>query len=118
MIGIAIAVGLILLVALVLASFLQIASRIVCGESVEFGDAYKTAFCGMMLSWILSRLINSPGFEIPLPVELGIVYVIWVVMIQLIIGLAFLRTLLVALLTLVLSFLARWLLVMVVNAIG
>ena len=53
MIGLAIAVGLILLFALILASFLQIASRIVCGESVEFGDAYKTAFCGMMLSAVV-----------------------------------------------------------------
>lgn len=88
--------------ALVLASIaafvLQLASKIICGESVEYSDAFKVSFIAL----IMSRIINWAGPELlGTSVDWWVTpiakYLVWSILIAVVIGLTVGRSFLVAL---------------------
>ena len=56
-----------IVVALIFAALLQFASRVIFGESIEFGDAFKVALPAIAAMGILNRFLLGDLERLPLP---------------------------------------------------
>lgn len=97
------------LTALVIAWGLQLASKIVCGEAIQYGDAFKTAVMYEVLSVGIAFGLNAvfeggPGWIL----ELAISYLVWSVLIMVVVGLAIKQSFVVAAVLVVLRLLISW----------
>ena len=101
-----------LLASVFLAWILQIATRIVCKDAIDFGDAFKVAIVGVALSVCLGFL--NLGY---LP-DLLISYAIWVVLVMVMVGLSAVQSLLVALALKVIQFVIQIILVAIITAMS
>lgn len=102
-----------LIAVVVLSWILQVSTRIICGDAIEFGDAFKAALIGVFLGIGLDLIMpaNAQGFLM----DLLISYAVWAVVILLIVGLTFVQSLLVAVVMKVLQ-LGLWLVLMAIIA--
>lgn len=80
-----------LILVVVLSWILQISTKIICGEAIEFLDAFKTALIGVLIS-------IGVGYVMPesFLLDLLITYAIWSLLIAMFVGLPITQTLLVA----------------------
>ena len=87
-----------LVVACIAAFVLQLASKIICGESVEYGDAFKASFIALIASQIISwGILELLGTSADWWVTQIAQYLVWSIVIAVVIGLTVGRSLLVAL---------------------
>ena len=108
--------------ALVLASIaafvLQLASKIICGESVEYGDAFKVSFIALIMSriinWGVPKLLGTSADWWVTQIAQ---YLVWSILIAVVIGLTVGRSFLVALVMWGLGLLLLLLAVMVLTAL-
>ena len=108
------------LVGLVVISFiaaliLQLASKIVCQQAVDYGDAFKTSFIALGISRLSSLGLEAAGFDQWFIAPL-LALAIWTILISSVIGLAMSRSLLIALLMLAMTMAMVWTVGLVLGA--
>ena len=88
-----------IVVALIFAALLQFASRVIFGESIEFGDAFKVALPAIGLMMILNRFVfdDTEPWVIGFVLRQGITWLMWFAGLALIVGLRVRQAALVAL---------------------
>jgi hypothetical protein len=108
-----------LFVACIAAFVLQLASKIICGESVEYGDAFKASFIALIasqiISWGIPELLGTSTDWWLTPIAK---YLVWSIVIAVVIGLTVGRSFLVALVMWGLGLLLGFLAVMVLAALA
>ena len=97
------------LTALVVAWVLQLASKIVCGEAIHYGDAFKTAFMYEVLTKGIAFGLNAvfeggPNWILGLAIS----YLVWSVLIMVVVGLTIKQSFVVAAVLVVLRSLIAW----------
>ncbi len=98
--------------AFLLALLLQLASKIACKQAVDYGDAWKTAFFGIVGSRIIEMGWSATSMETTWFLELPVQFVLWTVLISAVIGIDIAHSLAIAALMLALTWLALFVVVM------
>jgi len=98
--------------AVCLSWILQIATRIVCKEAIDFGDAFKVSLVGMALG------IGVGFLDLGYLPDFLITYAIWVGLIMVMVGLGFVQSLLVALVMKVLQLVIAFVLVAILAGLA
>lgn len=89
--------------ALLVGLVLQLSSKIICKQAVEFGDAWKTAFFGLIGSRLVDAGLMASSLESMWFLELAAQFVLWMILISAVIGIDLLRSLAIAALMLALT---------------
>lgn len=89
--------------ALFLGVILQLASKIVCKQAVDYGDAWKTAFFGLIASRLVDAGLMTSSLETTWPIEIAVQFAVWTVLISAVIGIDLVRSLAIAALMLALT---------------
>ena len=89
--------------ALLVGLVLQLASKLICKQAVEFGDAWKTAFFGLIGSRLVEAGLTASGLESMWFLELAVQFVLWTILISAVIGIDVVRSFAIAALMLALT---------------
>ena len=89
---------------LIFALIIQLASKIMFKEAVEYVDAFKTSLLGMILGMVAGMGVDAMKTDFNLLIELGVQFAIWTFAIMVFIGLDLIKSLILALLSLVISY--------------
>ena len=89
--------------ALLVGLVLQLASKLICKQAVEFGDAWRTAFFGLIGSRLVDAGLMASGLESMWFLELAVQFVLWTILISAVIGIDVVRAFAIAALMLALT---------------
>lgn len=104
-----------LAVAAVLVGFvMQLASKIICRQAVEFGDAWKASFLGLIGSRLVDAGLTASSLESTWFIELPAQFLLWTILISAVIGIDLVRSLAIAALMLALT----WGILLVLAVVG
>ena len=88
----------------IFALIIQLASKIMFKEAVEYGDAFKTSLLGMILTAVAGMGVDAMKTDFNVVIELAAGFAIWTFAIMVFIGLDLVRSLVLALLSMILSY--------------
>ena len=98
--------------AFLVALLMQLASKIVCKQAVDYGDAWKTAFFAIAGSRLIKIGWAATSMETTWFLELPVQLVLWTILISAIIGIDIVRSLAIAAVMLAMTWLIFFVAVM------
>ena len=89
---------------LIFALIIQLASKIMFKEAVDYGDAFKTSLLGMILTMVASLGVDAMKTDFNVVIELAAGFACWTFAIMVFIGLDLIKSLVLALLSMLISY--------------